>query len=79
MKYYKDAIKEILSSCIVMAVIIFVVFAATGEMEAAIYGGIVYWICILCLFWGFAFLKSRWFFFFFFPPPPPPPPPPPYI
>lgn len=58
MKYYKDAIKEILSSCIVMAVIIFVVFAATGEMEAAIYG-VLFIGFVFLLVLGFAFLKSR--------------------
>ncbi len=58
MKYYKDAIMEILSSSIIMAIIVFVVLAATGEMEMAIY--VVLFIgFVFLLVLGFAFLKSR--------------------
>ena len=58
MKYYKDAIMEILSGSIVLAIIVFVVFAATGEMEAAIYG-VLFIGFVFLLVLGFAFLKSR--------------------
>lgn len=58
MKYYKDAIMEILRNSIVLAIIVFVVLAATGEMEMAIYA-VLFIGFVFLLVLGFAFLKSR--------------------
>lgn len=58
MKDYKDAIKEILSSSIILAIIVFVVLAATGEMEMAIYA-VLFIGFVFLLVCGVAFLKSR--------------------
>ena len=58
MKDYKDAIKEVLSSSIILAIIVFVVLAAKGEMEMAIYA-VLFIGFVFLLVLGFAFLKSR--------------------